>query len=75
MISRDNLIEKKNYYNSKINELNNMDINLEVEKRLNELRDEITKKVVEDFSKDVLKCQHYIEIIDIMLNEDNGGEQ
>lgn len=64
------VIEKKlKFYNEKIVELKNQDLNAEVEKRLAEKRAEIESQILLERSQDIAKCENYIEVLEEVKNE------
>lgn len=66
--------QKLEYYTNKIVELENIDINEEVEKRLQEKRLEITEIVKNEINADLVKCKHYVEILNTVKDELNLAE-
>ena len=75
MITTEQLKNKKEFYQSKINELMSKDVDAEVNKRLNAMREKVQKEVCEEIESDVKKCNHYLDVIDELISEDVEPEK
>lgn len=70
MITTEQLKNKKEFYQAKLNELITKDVDVEINKRLNVMREKVQKEVCEEIEADVKKCNHYLDIINELLTED-----
>lgn len=70
MITTEQLKNKKEFYQAKLNELITKDVDVEINKRLNAMREKVQKEVCEEIEADVKKCNHYLDVIDELLTED-----
>lgn len=75
-MTRERIIEKKEFYQHKIAELLTTDITQKVEDALATERERLTKEFTDEINADATKCTHYLEILDELLeNEDAIAEQ
>lgn len=65
----DELLKKREYYSQMILDLQSKDINAEVEIRLAEEKKRIAKEICNEIDADVIKCQHYIELLEMLIRE------
>ena len=70
MITTEQLKNKKEIYQSKLNELMTKDVDAEINKRLNAMREKVKKEVCEEIEADVKKCNHYLDVINELISED-----
>lgn len=75
-MTREQLIEKKEFYQHKVAELLTTNIAQKVEDALLAERERLTKEFTDEINADATKCTHYLEILDELLeNEDAITEQ
>ena len=70
MITTEQLKNKKEIYQSKLNELMTKDVDAEINKRLNAMREKVQKEVCEEIEADVKKCNYYLDVINELISED-----
>lgn len=86
MISTEKLIEKKKFYEEKKAEISAKDFSPEVQKEVAEFRAQ-KEQEIKDFEnktnekyelarkEDIKACDHYIQFVDTLIEEDRGAEQ
>lgn len=66
--------EKLAHYTDLMNSRRNLDINAIVDSKLAEQRQKIYDSVKADIDADILKCEHYIEILEDLLKAEETKE-
>lgn len=62
---------KKGFYLNKLAELQNVDIETEVNKRLEETKAAIRNEIEKELNEDIKTCNDYIKILDELIDEAN----
>lgn len=70
MLTREILIEKRNGYENLFQELSGKDVEAEVERRIQEQKEELRKIVLAEIECDKITCNHYIEMLDMLIRYD-----
>lgn len=69
MVPYEKLLEKEQMYvNTKV-QLESYDVDAEVERRLTDERAKIKAQVIAERDADILKCNHYLDLINILKSE------
>ena len=66
--------DKLAHYTEIMNNRRNLDINAIVDAKLAEQRQKIYDSVKADIDADILKCEHYIEILEDLLKAEQAKE-
>lgn len=69
MLELNSLCERKRRYTELKEQLTNTDIEAEVEKRLKDEKERLTLQIKTEIDADITKCDHYIEILDSLIDE------
>lgn len=68
-MTKEQLIEKKAFYTSKLNEISSMTYEKEIEEELAQERKKIEEKYAQKKAQDVGKVTHYVELLDELIVE------
>ena len=68
-MTRAQLVERKLKYEKIKSALENQDFSVEIEAELQKYRDEITKKYEESRANDIKRADHYLELLDDLIED------
>lgn len=74
-MNSDELKTKLSHYYNLRNHLKTMNIDAEVNKRLEAQREEMRAKVEAEVKADIEKCTHYVELLDTLVKEQCDREE
>ena len=72
MLDLNSLEEKKNYYFNLISDLKNRNVSREADERLAEERTRIIEEIQKEIDNDVIKCEHYVELLDNLIESEKN---
>lgn len=64
------IIAKRKLYSDSLAKLESLNVQEEVEKRLQEERERLTKEIAEEVEKDKVKCKNYIAVLDELISDE-----